>query len=246
MSTYTYLLIDLSIILPPLLIGLLPRYAYLTQIRRLLKSIIPVSLSFIVWDMIATRLNHWQFSTQYTLPYRMFHLPLEEIAFFIVVPFACLFIAHSLFVMIPQLHHSISQSFIKVLINRLPFIFGASALIGLIMNRNQGYTAIVLSLVVLTHLNFQKQLTKLFFSRLYWAYLGLSFLAFLIINGLLTSLPVVTYSEWAITNISLYTIPIEDFVYNYLLLTAYFFFYTYDVQFKFDSLRPKLNSHNPI
>ncbi len=58
------------------------------QVRRVALSILPVALAFIAWDVAATRAGHWSFDPAQTLPVRVFGLPLEELAFFVVVPLA--------------------------------------------------------------------------------------------------------------------------------------------------------------
>ena len=58
------------------------------QVRRVALSILPVALVFIAWDVAATRVGHWSFDQEQTLPVRVLGLPLEELAFFVVVPLA--------------------------------------------------------------------------------------------------------------------------------------------------------------
>jgi lycopene cyclase domain-containing protein len=75
------------------LIGTLPlvRAYRLTVFRRplrLLAAIVLAAAPFLVWDLWATRAGHWHFDAAQTLPPRIAGLPLEEIAFFVVVPLA--------------------------------------------------------------------------------------------------------------------------------------------------------------
>ena len=58
------------------------------QVRRVALSILPVALVFIAWDVAATRAGHWSFDPGQTLGVRVLGLPLEELAFFVVVPLA--------------------------------------------------------------------------------------------------------------------------------------------------------------
>ncbi len=48
---------------------------------------------------------------------------------------------------------------------------------------------------------------------------------FLLINTVLTALPVVEYNPEAIFGFRVFTIPIEDFFYNYAMLSFYLLFY---------------------
>jgi lycopene cyclase domain-containing protein len=56
------------------------------QPRRLLLTVVVAGSPFLVWDLYATRAGHWRFDAGQTLPWRVAGLPLEEIAFFVVIP----------------------------------------------------------------------------------------------------------------------------------------------------------------
>jgi lycopene cyclase domain-containing protein len=58
----------------------------LRQPGRLLLTIGAAGTPFLVWDLYATRAGHWWFDAAQTLPWRLAGLPLEEIAFFVVIP----------------------------------------------------------------------------------------------------------------------------------------------------------------
>jgi lycopene cyclase domain-containing protein len=58
-----------------------------------------------------------------------------------------------------------------------------------------------------------------------WLFFALSYAAFLIINGVLTGLPVVVYGEAATTGVRVFSIPLEDFFYNFAMLGFYLFFF---------------------
>jgi lycopene cyclase domain-containing protein len=66
---------------PALHVGVLRRW------RRLLATLVPVAVIFAGWDVLAIRAGHWSYDASQligvTLPGR---LPLEELAFFAVVP----------------------------------------------------------------------------------------------------------------------------------------------------------------
>ncbi|MCX7878666.1 MAG: lycopene cyclase domain-containing protein [Ignavibacteria bacterium] len=46
---------------------------------------------FILWDIYATSRGHWDFNPDYITGYRIYNLPIEEVLFFIVIPFCGLF-----------------------------------------------------------------------------------------------------------------------------------------------------------
>lgn len=73
------------------LLGTLPlipafRLSVLRQPRRLLLTILAAGSPFLIWDLLATRAGHWRFDEEQTLPWRIAGLPLEEVAFFVVIP----------------------------------------------------------------------------------------------------------------------------------------------------------------
>lgn len=54
--------------------------------RRLILTIVAAGSPFLIWDLYATHAGHWRFDAAQTLPWRVAGLPVEEIAFFVVVP----------------------------------------------------------------------------------------------------------------------------------------------------------------
>ena len=58
----------------------------LRQPRRLMLTILAAGTPFLLWDLHATDVGHWRFDADQTLPWRIAGLPLEEIAFFVVIP----------------------------------------------------------------------------------------------------------------------------------------------------------------
>ncbi len=58
-----------------------------------------------------------------------------------------------------------------------------------------------------------------------WAYLISGFLLFILFNYFLTSLPVVIYSPSAVSRVRFLTIPIQDFFYNFTMMSVYLAFY---------------------
>lgn len=73
------------------LLGTLPlvpafRLRVLHQPRRLLLTILAAGTPFLLWDLWATHVGHWRFDQEQTLPWRVAGIPLEEVAFFVVIP----------------------------------------------------------------------------------------------------------------------------------------------------------------
>jgi len=64
------------------------RLRALRQLRRLVLTIVVAGTPFLAWDLWATHHGQWRFDADQTLPWRVAGLPLEEIAFFVVIPLA--------------------------------------------------------------------------------------------------------------------------------------------------------------
>jgi lycopene cyclase domain-containing protein len=90
---------------------------------------------------------------------------------------------------------------------------------------SQGYTAKALAscafFLVLAFL-FDRPLIE---SKQYWIWLAICYVPFLIINTVLTALPVVEYNGKAIWGLRVGTIPLEDFFYNFAMLSFYVLVY---------------------
>jgi lycopene cyclase domain-containing protein len=62
------------------------RLRELRQPRRLALAVVLAGSPFLACDLWATHSGHWHFDAAQTLPWRVAGLPLEEIAFFVVIP----------------------------------------------------------------------------------------------------------------------------------------------------------------
>ncbi|MFP3900942.1 MAG: lycopene cyclase domain-containing protein [Acidimicrobiia bacterium] len=59
--------------------------------RRLARSLVPALVVFVAWDLAAIERGHWWFSERYTTGWRLpGDLPVEELAFFVVIPICAL------------------------------------------------------------------------------------------------------------------------------------------------------------
>ena len=63
----------------------------LKRIRRVVLSITPIAIPFIIWDAYAIANKHWTFDRRQILGiYGPFSIPLEEFLFFLIVPMAAI------------------------------------------------------------------------------------------------------------------------------------------------------------
>ncbi|UCE95338.1 MAG: lycopene cyclase domain-containing protein [Candidatus Bathyarchaeota archaeon] len=225
MSFYLYL--NLAIIAFPLVFSFERRLKFYSRFKPLSVSLILVGCIFVGWDIFATYRGHWSFNSSFVNELSFLGLPLGEILFFITVPYSCLFIFESIrrFLGDRSLFSSKKWFFtgIGILMTAVSFAF---------LQKEYTFLAILSVGLTLLFVSFVK--VKIFSSRAYWIYIIITLLLFIVVNFILTSLPVVQYSSSAISGFRVITIPIEDFLFNFSMLTAYAATYTWalDVQKK--------------
>jgi lycopene cyclase domain-containing protein len=196
--------------------------------KALLISILCVGIPFLIWDELFTQLEVWGFNPKYLLGIYLGHLPVEEVLFFLIVPYCCVFIHEVLAAYFPNLYmESVSKIF--------TYIFIATSLFLVLLNPTNLYTLSACSLSLLyTLFAFIRRIK--WFSSFVFTYL-VCLIPFLIVNGVLTGSitdePIVWYSENHIVGFRILTIPFEDLFYNYSLL--------FPIIWIFENLKVKFN-----
>ncbi len=173
--------------------------------------IIPAA-AFIFWDYYFTQKGIWGFNENYVMGAYLFGLPLEEIAFFLVIPFACVFVYECLNFYVKK---DYLQSF-------APYIsaFVSLALTGIaIFHLDKLYTSTTFLLTAALIIIVQWIIKAKYIGRFYFSFLLIIF-PFFLINGILTYLPVVWYNDAYNLGIRIITIPVEDVFYGFSLLLA--------------------------
>lgn len=216
---YTYLLINLFTILGPLALSFDKKVAFYKKIKYLIPGQIITALLFLIWDHWFTIWGVWGFNDAYITGIKFGALPLEEIMFFLTVPYACVFIYECLNIYFP------SDPFKKI-VPFLNLLIIAICIFLLINYYNKLYTAIT-ALFTLFFMIQQVVIGKRsFLGQFYRAYM-VAIIPFLIVNGILTSLPVVWYNDTQNLGIRIYTIPADDLLYNFLLFIMNISFYEF-------------------
>jgi lycopene beta-cyclase len=82
----TYLVLLAGCLLVTLPLELVLEAGVYRRPRRWLATLAPVFLAFALWDWLAIRRGHWSYSPRFTTGIVWLGLPVEELAFFLVVP----------------------------------------------------------------------------------------------------------------------------------------------------------------
>lgn len=211
---YYYLLINLAAISIPFIAGFDRRLKFYRLWKYLIPAMLITMLVFIPWDIIKTAKGVWGFNPDYLTGIYIFNLPLEELLFFIAIPYACMFTYYAMGYVISYGKFTNSAKAVTVTL-----IIGLLALA--IKNVSLTYTFVTFSTTAIflaLHLLYARQD---YMGRFYITFLVILF-PFFLVNGALTGMftpePVVWYDDTKNLGLRIGTIPIEDSVYALLLL----------------------------
>jgi lycopene cyclase domain-containing protein len=205
-NKFTYMGLMLFTVSVPLIRSFEHRINYFSRWKYLGPAILFPMIIFIIWDVIFTANGIWVFNDDYVTGYYFLGLPLEEWSFFIAVPFACVFVYEVLNLFVRKFY------FPKISLY-LTIAFLILSLVLALTNTHRTYTFVnfLFAAGVLT-LQLVLKVHKTYLSRSYLAYF-VNLIPFLLVNGVLTALPVVIYNNNENLATRIYTIPVEDTFY---------------------------------
>jgi lycopene cyclase domain-containing protein len=205
-----YLLVNLLVVAGPLALSFDRKVHFYTRWPAVLVAIVVVGAAYVAWDAVFAARGHWAFNPAHVGRARLFGLPVEEVLFFVTVPYACLFTYEVVRAYAPPAAVALPPAVFAA----LAAAFAAAAFVF----RGRPYTA--LAMVACAAFLGAALLAgrELLGSSHFWLYLAITYAPFVVSNGVLTAVPVVTYSPEAILGPRVLTIPIEDFFYSFSML----------------------------
>lgn len=216
---YTYLLINFLTVLFPLALSFDKKVAFYKSWKYLWQGLLITGLLFLFWDVIFTLDNVWSFNPKYITGITVLKLPIEEILFFLTVPFACTFIYACL-------NHYVKREMDMRLTRVISNVVIILSILVLVFYHHRIYTRVTFTLLTFLVILFQFILKARWLNRFYAAFLVV-LIPFYIINGILTALPVVMYNNAENLGVRLGTIPVEDHFYLAALFLMNIAFYEY-------------------
>ena len=211
MTHWLYLFLDIGTFLCPFLLSFDNNVLYRKSwLSAFLASII-IAIPFLIWDSIFTKNGYWGFNPEFISGIHIGNLPIEEVLFFIFIPFACTFI------------YEVCKYFFRnwnvTLLNKLFFFFIPLYALTLVIIDEYGYYT--LSVVISSSLVLFWLLSNPKYRFAPLAFI-ISTIPFLIVNGALTGAftdaPVVWYSEAQKISYRIFTIPMEDILYSFTMV----------------------------
>ena len=209
---YTYLLILAAALAGPLVLSFDKKVAFYKNWSYLFPAVLFPAFIYIAWDIYFTSQGVWRFSREHIIGLKFINLPIEEVLFFLVVPYCCLFIYECIRSYFPRLKNKKAADIILIGLAIALLIFG-------LLFRDRAYTSwtfISLGSLVLCIYGFRKLFIEFESTSFLISYLIIS-IPFLLVNGFLTAIPVVLYNDAENSGIRIYTIPFEDIFYGMLL-----------------------------
>lgn len=215
-----YLLLDGLTLFFPFVLSFDSRVHYFSKWLSVIMATFIVAIPFLIWDVFFTKHGVWGFNDDYLVGLRIAELPIEEILFFFVVPFACVFV------------YECAKYYMKAIsfknLNRI--VAFSIPVYGLVLSLMEPVGWYTLSVVISSGI-------VLFFwlRRMDLNFIGISFLISLIpflgVNGILTGgatdAPIVWYSEVHKVTPRIWTIPVEDVLYCFTLIVGVILLYEY-------------------
>ncbi|MBN2615238.1 MAG: lycopene cyclase domain-containing protein [Bacteroidales bacterium] len=211
MKLYAVLLFVSGLV--PLALSFDAKLQFYKQWKFVLPSIFLTAVVFLIPDIFFAQYGIWGFNPHYLLGINIFNLPLEEILFFIVIPYASLFIHYSFF-------HYFPERYPRQSVLTYTMLLSLAAMVALVFFHHREYTLyagiLTLTSLLLAYVFVRETLAKFFVSFL------LILIPFFIVNGLLTGSfikgEVVWYNSNEILGFRILTIPVEDFFYGFSLI----------------------------
>ncbi len=220
---FTYLLVNFFTVIIPLLYTFHPKLNFHKTWRSFFPAVFITSIYFIIWDAYFTSLGVWGFNPQYLTGTNIGNLPVEEILFFICIPYACVFTFHCLGILMKIRINMKIVNLVTLIIAAL--LMGTAA-----FYYQQAYTISTFVSLAIFLLLARFVLRVDWLGKFYIVY-SLLLLPFLVVNGILTGTglenPVVWYNESEIIGLRILTIPVEDVFYGMKLILLNLILYMY-------------------
>lgn len=172
-----------------------------------------VSAPFVLLDVLQHARGWWSYNQQLVMEGRILGLPFEEILFFFAIPFSCLYI-YTLLSRIRRLTAPAPAMGLCVVL--CVALLGAAAVMLEPKERTIFDTMLCFAVVGLIALAFHRYVISV--RDVVWV--GVVTVLFAIVNGILTSIPVVVYNHMYGSSLVLGTIPVADVLYNTSLLVS--------------------------
>ncbi|MCE2893259.1 MAG: lycopene cyclase domain-containing protein [Flammeovirgaceae bacterium] len=213
-DNYLYAIVDFLTIIFPFVLSFLPINPVYKKWRAIVPAILIPGILFLFWDNLFASWGVWGFNQKYIIGIYFFHLPLEEVLWFICIPYACIFS-----------YEAVNYYFREDILNKKSVFFSVLIIFFLAvvgsLNYGRLYTSVTFFALSIFLFFVQWIWKPIFLGRFYLAF-SFILIPFFIVNGVLTGTgieePIIWYNNLENLDIRLGTIPVEDTFYGMLLI----------------------------
>ncbi len=213
-SHYLYLLLDFGVIIFPFLLSFDKKVHYVSQWKYALVALVAIGIPFLIHDYGFTAMGFWGFNETYLTGPHLFNLPIEEVLFFVVVPFACTFIYACVRAYFPKVNFERFNHVVYAVMT----IYGLTVLI---LGWGNWYSTMVALVALPMILGFWYRYRAFNFLPISFV---LSVIPFFLMNSALTGSftpdPIVWYNNAENLGFRWGTIPVEDILYSFILVAG--------------------------
>ena len=213
-----YLILDAAAIAGPVALSFDRKVSFISNWKYVFLAAFIIAIPFLVWDAYFTSVGIWGFNDNYLVGTSFLGLPIEEVLFFIVVPFSCTFIYECC-------KHYISTNKTRLFDKVIMSVLVLYTFVMMLPNLSHVYTlsaGLSFIMIVLIWVG-NKQISHVGPTFIF------SMIPFFIMNGILTGYlteePVVWYNDAENTGMRIGTIPVEDVIYGSTLIFSNIFLY---------------------
>jgi len=210
---YSYFFILAASLAGPLALSFDKKVTFYKKWKYLFPAMILPAVIYVLWDIYFTANGVWGFNEAYITGIKIINLPIEEVLFFFIVPYCCVFIYECICCYFPNWKDNKRGDTV------LKCLALALAIAGVIFyDRHYTCWTFLLTAFFIAVIYTFRQYFILFNTRLFLISYGIILVPFLIVNGFLTAMPIVMYNNEENLGVRIYTIPFEDIFYGMLLV----------------------------
>lgn len=219
-KNFTYLLLLIGIFAVPIIFGSKKQIGFFSNLKYLIPAILFSVAIFVMWDLRFEEQAIWRFNSEFLTGRNILNLPIEEWLYFIGIPFLGVFIFENIkyyFNNFERPNTFLGLSLALFILFVIVAYFSRQKLYPF-------FTFFLLS-IYLGYTIFRNRFKK-HYTKFYLTYLVM-LVPFILISGIITSLPIIEYNPIHNLGIRLYSIPIENFAILFLILLMNITIYEY-------------------
>jgi len=210
-KNFSYLFILIAITAVTLIVSYNGKSEFYKNQKYILPAILLTAIVFVLWDISFTNARVWGFYSENTIGLNLKGLPIEEWLFFLIIPFASIFVYEFLKVKLAK--HEYANHFLVV---SLLLLLGFGAISYFFRYQSFTFLTSLFSAVYLGYTVFRNQF-KQHITKFYFCYF-VTIIPYIFIESALNSIPVIEYNASYIVGIKIINTPIERFAYYFLML----------------------------